>query len=77
MPGVIRPYTLVDVLATINGQGAAAGSSTSVGVSAAGFGVVAEVDDAVPGVSMADAATATAAPPASWDQGTWGGVQWS
>lgn len=74
MPGVIRPYTLTDVLATINQ--AAQGGSVTTGLSSTVFSVIAEADESVPSTSMADAATTSAAVPTGWDQGQWGATQW-
>jgi hypothetical protein len=72
MPGVIRPYTLTDVLQTMNqnqiNQGATLGANT------AQFGVIAEVDDPV--TPLGDAATATHSPAPGWDAGYWGATGW-
>jgi hypothetical protein len=73
MPGVIRPYTLLDVLATINQN--ATGNAT-VGANTSAFGIIAEADESIPAAAVADAATAAVAATAGWDQGTWGGVGW-
>lgn len=70
MPGVLRPYTLADVLATINQQSTAT-SATSGSVTGVGF--FEEADEAVP---VADSATATASAPAGWDAGVWGATLW-
>lgn len=70
--GVFRPYTLVDVLGTMNQQiGALSGSQTVTG-----FGVLAEVDDAM---KASDSATATtvAVSTATWDNATWGTFTWT
>jgi len=74
MPGVIRPYTLLDVLATIN-QNATSNGATG-GANTSAFGIIAEADESIPTTSIADTATAAAAATAGWDQGTWGGVGW-
>lgn len=72
MAGVIRPYTLVDVLATINqNQG---NQNATTGATGIAFGVIAEVDDPVTGI--ADSATATHSPPPGWDAGIWGATAW-
>jgi hypothetical protein len=72
MPGVIRPYTLTDVLATINqNQG---GQNATTGNSATSFGVIAEVDDTV--TPLGDSATAAHSPPPGWDSGFWGATGW-
>lgn len=72
MPGVIRPYTLTDVLQTINQNQANQGAS--VGANTTQFGVIAEVDDAV--TPTGDTGSATHSAPAGWDQGQWGSVSW-
>lgn len=76
MPGVLRPYTLIDLLGAINGQSSAS-SDTTTGASATGFGVVAEADESIPATSLLDAATGlvvTAAP--GWGQEVWGAFAW-
>lgn len=76
MPGVIRPYTLIDVLGAINGQSQAS-TDTTTGASATGFGVVAEADEQITATQITDAATTilvTAAP--GWDQEVWGAWAW-
>jgi hypothetical protein len=76
MPGVIRPYTLVDLLGAINGQSQAS-TSTTTGASATGFGVVAEADEQITSAQVADSAggqVVTAAP--GWDQEVWGAWAW-
>lgn len=70
MPGVLRPYTLADVLATINQQSSA---SSVVSGSVTGVGFFSEADETVP---LADSATATAGTPAGWDSGVWGATLW-
>lgn len=72
MPGVNRPYTLVDVLGTINDQLGAV--SNAQGASAPGLGLVVEADETT---TMADSATGTAAVPTTWDTGVWGQGQWA
>lgn len=72
MPGVIRPYSLVDVLQTLNqNQG---NQSATVGANTTAFGVIAEVDDNV--TPTGDTGTATHSAPAGWDQGQWGSTSW-
>lgn len=68
MPGVIRPYTLADVLGTLNQQ------STTTTDTVAGLGTLVEADEGVP---LADAATATIQRIATWDNGVWGALSWS
>lgn len=68
MPGVIRPYTLADVLGTLNQQ------STTTTDTVAGLGTLTEADDGLP---LADAATITIQTVATWDNGVWGALSWS
>jgi hypothetical protein len=72
MPGVIRPYTLTDVLQTMNQNQINQGAT--LGANIAQFGVIAEVDDSV--TPLADTATATHSPSPAWDAGYWGAVTW-
>ena len=69
MPGVYRPYTLTDVLGTIQQQ-----AIGDTGTSVSGVGYFAEADETVP---AGDSATATVQPPATWDNGTWGAFSWA
>lgn len=72
MAGVFRPYTLVDVLGTMNQQiGALNGAQTITG-----FGVLSEVDESS---TITDSATGTAvtASTAVWDAATWGTFVWT
>lgn len=73
MPGVLRPYTLVDVLSTIynqNGQGALGGTQAlTVPLSA-----VAEADETA---TAADSAFATSQANVTWDGGVWNAASWS
>jgi len=68
MPGVFRPYTLSDVLGTIQQQ---ALGNTDTAVS--GVGAFAEADETA---ALADSATLTAGANPAWDGGTWGAVTW-
>jgi hypothetical protein len=70
MPGVLRPYTLTDVLGTLNAQNQAAQQGVTQ-VNAVGS--FAEADETVP---ASDSATATHAAPNGWDAGIWGATQW-
>lgn len=72
MAGVIRPYTLTDVLATINQN--QNGQSATTGATATSFGVIAEANETVTG--PADTATATHGSPPGWDAGIWGATLW-
>lgn len=69
MPGVFRPYSLADILGTMQQQ-ALGNTDTSV----SGLGSIAEADESV---TIADSATGTAAASPAWDAGTWGAVIWS
>lgn len=69
MPGVFRPYSLVDVLGAMNQQGQAQGASMTDGL-----GDFVEADEQ--GV-LADSATVTHSAPPGWDQTTWGGCAWA
>jgi hypothetical protein len=73
MPGVIRPYTLVDVLSTIYDQ-ATAGSQGLNGQAIVVVGIVAEVDETV---TVVDSAITDSATNATWDNGVWNGFAWS
>jgi hypothetical protein len=69
VPGVFRPYSLADVLGTIQQQ-ALGDTDTSV----SGLGTIAEADEAV---SLAETVTATAQVNPAWGAGQWGSVVWS
>lgn len=69
MPGVYRPYSLADVLGSMQQQ-AIGDTNTSV----SGLGSLAEADETV---TLADSATGTAAVNPAWDGGTWGAITWS
>lgn len=71
-PGVLRPYTLIDVLGAINGQ-SQTGTSASTGASATAYGQVAEADEQI---TAADSAFATVQAAPGWDQGVWGVGTW-
>lgn len=70
MAGVLRPYTLADVLGTIN---LAATANVAASGSVTGVGFFSEADETLP---LTDSATATAAAPAAWDAGVWGATLW-
>lgn len=72
MPGVIRPYTLTDVLQTMNQNQINQGAT--VGANSVQFGVIGEADETVTAVSDSATATHSAAP--GWDAGFWGSVAW-
>jgi len=69
VPGVFRPYTLVDVLGTINGQ-----STQQTGDIINGLGSFAETDEQA---TVTDKAVATAQLNPTWDNGTWGTLIWN
>jgi hypothetical protein len=66
---VFRPYTLTDVLGTIQQQ-AIGDTDTSV----SGVGAFAEAGETV---ATADTVTGTAQVNPTWDNGVWGAVVWS
>lgn len=68
MPGVYRPYTLTDVLGSIQQQ--AVGNTDT---STSGVGYYAEADETM---TAADSATATVQVPTTWDNGEWGQFTW-
>lgn len=68
MPGVFRPYTLVDVLGAINEQNSQQQDQTISGV-----GNFAEVDETLGAV---DSVTAAVQANAAWDGGQWGSFTW-
>lgn len=69
MPGVFRPYSLADVLGSMQQQ-----AIGDTGTSVSGLGSLAEADETV---TIADSATGTAGVNPAWDAGTWGAVIWS
>lgn len=71
MPGVIRPYTLVDVLSTIYNQTNSLAQQIS-GPSAA-VGIVGEADD--PAVTGENAVSAVSSN-LGWDQSTYNAFTW-
>lgn len=75
MPGVNRPYTLVDVLMTIYDQTGATSQSQGGTQGAPSItGVVIEVDETA---TVADSAVAVSAANRGWDQEVWGGIAWT
>lgn len=67
MPGVVRPYTLPDVLAQIiGGQGQPSTTDTPTGQ-------FAEADEAV---TVSDSVTGTTQTPPGWDGSVWGAFTW-
>lgn len=73
MPGVLRPYTLVDILGTINDQNGlgSQGSSTTLTVP---LSAVAESDETT---TASDSAFAQSQTNITWDQGVWSACTWS
>ena len=69
MPGVFRPYTLVDVLGTLNDQSSAAQGSV---ISSQGFFSATNEN-----FTLHDTVTTIVQSNRLWDQGTWGSVTWS
>ncbi len=67
--GVLRPYTLVDVLGTLNQQ-----SQQQTGTTISGLSGFAEADESA---TVGDAVTASAQTPPGWDQTTWGAAVWA
>jgi len=73
MPGVFRPYNLVDVLGTINDQSAALIGSAQMITT---LGAFAEADETL-GASDVVSATTQLASVQTWDSGTnWGAFSW-
>jgi hypothetical protein len=68
MPGVFRPYTLVDVLGTMNEQITAPTGDTITGV-----GYFAETDEAF---TLADKIATTVQATPAYDAGVWGAFTW-
>lgn len=68
MPGVFRPYTLVDVLGTLNEQ-----SIPFQGDVITSQGFFAETDE---GFTAHDTMTTVVQTNRLWDQGVWGSVTW-
>lgn len=70
MPGIVRPYTLRDVLGAINDQ---LGAQQQAATSITGLGFFGEADETLAATdAVSDAVTA----PLGWDGGTWGAIQW-
>jgi hypothetical protein len=67
--GVFRPYTLVDVLGTLNEQ-----SQQQQGSTITSQGFFAETDE---GMTAHDTMTTAVQANAAWDAGQWGAFTWS
>jgi hypothetical protein len=72
MAGVLRPYTLIDVLGQINGQSQSS-TGTTTGASSTAFGQIGEVNEQV---SAVDSAVGVVRAVAGWDQEVWGASTW-
>jgi hypothetical protein len=68
--GVFRPYSLVDVLGSINNQ-----NSSSPDTSISGVGALGEADEQTTWADSASTFLNTVAP--TWDREVWGAVAWS
>ena len=68
--GVFRPYSLVDVLGSINNQNASTADTSTAGV-----GYIAEADETTVVSDSASTVLRTTVP--TWDQEVWGGSVWS
>ncbi len=69
MPGVFRPYTLVDVLGVLNDQS----TQQQTGTVAAAVAVFAQTGE---GTTVRDTVTTTVQANPAWDTGVWGSVTW-
>jgi len=70
MSGVIRPYTLVDILNTIY----QATVTNTPGGQVIVVAIIVEDDEVA---TATDSAIALSTTPFGWDQGTWGSVGWN
>lgn len=70
MPGVFRPYTIADVIGSLQDQ---IGAATSANSTTAGTGHFLEADETL---GITDTATVTAQANPAWDAGTWGTFTW-
>ncbi len=70
MPGVLRPYNLIDVLATLNQQNTQLTGAQLI----SGLGDFAEADESL---TSSDSASTSAQVPPGWDQSVWGAMLWS
>lgn len=69
MPGVYRPYSLVDVLGTLNDQSSQQQSGDLIN----GLGQFGEVDETLGAI---DSMTTSVQTNAAWDGGEWGAFAW-
>lgn len=68
--GVFRPYSLVDVLGSINNQ-----NSSSPDTATSGVGYIGEADEQTTWADSATTVLRTSAP--GWDLEVWGAAVWS
>lgn len=69
MPGVFRPYTLIDVLGVLNEQSTEQQTSTV----AAAVALFAQTGE---GSTVHDTMTTTVQASPAWDTGVWGSTTW-
>lgn len=70
MPGVYRPYTLIDILGTLNQQ-----SSGPTGDTILSLGHFVETDEATTITDTITSTPITGTP--AWDTATWGATTWA
>jgi hypothetical protein len=70
VPGVFRPYTVADIIGSLQDGITAA---TSTGTTTSGVGNFTEADETL-GITDTAAVTAQASP--AWDAGQWGSFTW-
>ncbi len=70
MPGVFRPYTLVDILGTMNDQITNGNQVDTPN----GLGDFAETEEVLP---ISDTMDTTVRANPTWDNGTWGTFTWT
>lgn len=73
MPGVVRPYSLVDVLQTIYSTALGTGAGISTTTPTSVITLVAEADEQM---SMSDSGTGVSEVNKGWNQGVWGEQGW-
>lgn len=74
MPGVLRPYTLVDVLSTINDQSGLGSGQNSSTVLTVPLSDVGEVDETT---ATSDSAFGAVSVATTWNEGVWNAGYWS
>lgn len=70
MPGVYRPYSVADVIGSLQDGIAAA---TGQDAASSGLGYFTEADETL---GITDSATVTAQAAATWDSGQWNAFSW-